>query len=392
MAQKELVTLLLCTDKLFSVSNQLNFALVLESGWESVKKMSKYNDFDWVFSYDHLLKSADLCKRNVYWKASVQNFMFEKDFNVSVIHNELMENRFRVKHKHKFSLYERGKKRIIQSVHIRERVVQRCLCDYCLTPLLEPTLCYDNCASQKDKGISFAINRVQRHLQKYYRKHGNKGYVLLFDYSNYFGSINHEMIMNKLKKYVTDERILNIIQIFINEFDEGLGLGSQVSQVLSLFAASSVDHMIKDEMRFKYYIRYMDDGLIIHNDKKELEELLKKIIQLSNDLGLTINTKKTHITSIKNFKFLKKRFSLLDNGKIIIRLSADSITRMRRKLKKYEGLYRAGKMSLENIETSYKSWRGFALQYNSYNTVKRLDKYYNELIKKILRKGGGSNE
>ena len=77
--------------------------------------MSKYNDFDWVFSYDHLLKSADLCKRNVYWKASVQNFMFEKDFNVSVIHNELMENRFRVKHKHKFSLYERGKKRIIQS-------------------------------------------------------------------------------------------------------------------------------------------------------------------------------------------------------------------------------------------------------------------------------------
>lgn len=392
MAQKELVTLLLCTDKLFSVSNQLNFALVLESGWESVKKMSKYNDFDWVFSYDHLLKSADLCKRNVYWKASVQNFMFEKDFNVSVIHNELMENRFRVKHKHKFSLYERGKKRTIQSVHIRERVVQRCLCDYCLTPLLEPTLCYDNCASQKNKGISFAIDRVQRHLQKYYRKHGNKGYVLLFDYSNYFGSINHEMIMNKLKKYVTDERILNIIQIFINEFDEGLGLGSQVSQVLSLFAASSVDHMIKDEMRFKYYIRYMDDGLIIHNDKKELEELLKKIIQLSNDLGLTINTKKTHITSIKNFKFLKKRFSLLDNGKIIIRLSADSITRMRRKLKKFEGLYRAGKMSLENIETSYKSWRGFALQYNSYNTVKRLDKYYDELIKKILRKGGGSNE
>lgn len=392
MAQKELVTLLLCTDKLFSVSNQLNFALVLESGWESVKKMSKYNDFDWVFSYDHLLKSADLCKRNVYWKASVQNFMFEKDFNVSVIHNELMENRFRVKHKHKFSLYERGKKRTIQSVHIRERVVQRCLCDYCLTPLLEPTLCYDNCASQKNKGISFAINRVQRHLQKYYRKHGNKGYVLLFDYSNYFGSINHEMIMNKLKKYVTDERILNIIQIFINEFDEGLGLGSQVSQVLSLFAASSVDHMIKDEMRFKYYIRYMDDGLIIHNDKKELEELLKKIIQLSNDLGLTINTKKTHITSIKNFKFLKKRFSLLDNGKIIIRLSADSITRMRRKLKKFEGLYRAGKMSLENIETSYKSWRGFALQYNSYNTVKKLDEYYDELIKKILRKGGGSNE
>ena len=353
--------------------------------------MDKYNNFDWVFSYDHLLKSADLCKRNVYWKASVQNFMYEKDFNVSVIHNELIQNRFRVKHKHKFSLYERGKKRKIQSVHIRERVVQRCLCDYCLTPLLEPTLCYDNCASQKNKGISFAINRVKRHLQKYYRKYGNDGYVLLFDYSNYFGSIDHEMIMNNVKKYVTDERILDLIQLFINEFDEGLGLGSQVSQVLSLFAASPIDHMIKDEMRFKYYIRYMDDGLIIHNDKKELEELLERIIQLSDKLGLTINKKKTHITSIKNFRFLKKRFSLLDNGRIIIKLSADSITRMRRKLKKFESLYHNGKMTFEHIETSYKSWRGFALQYNSYQSIKRVDEYYNKLIKNIKNKGGGND-
>lgn len=392
MVQKELVTFLLCTDKLFPVSNQLKYALVLELGWESEKEMSKYNDFNWVFSYDHLLKSADLCKRNVHWKASVQNFMFEKDFNVSVIHNELMETRFRVKHKHKFSLYERGKKRIIQSVHIRERVVQRCLCDYCLTPLLVSTLCYDNCASQKNKGISFAINRVKRHLQKYYRKYGNEGYVLLFDYSNYFGSIDHEMIMNQVKKYVTDERILNLIQIFINEFDEGLGLGSQISQVLSLFAASPIDHMIKDEMHLKYYIRYMDDGLIIHNDKKELEKLLDKIIQLSNKLGLTINKKKTHITSIKNFRFLKKRFCLLNNGKIIIKLSADSITRMRRKLKKFEGLYHKGKMTFEHIETSYKSWRGFALQYNSYQSVKRLDEYYNELIKNIKKEGGDNSE
>ena len=353
---------------------------------KKVNNYNEYDDFEKVFSYEHLLKSADLCKRNVFWKASVQNFMYEKEFNVSVIHNELMNNCFKIKHRHKFQLYERGKLRTIQSVHIRERVVQRCLCDYCLTPILEPTLCYDNCASQKYKGVSFAINRVKRHLQKYYRKFGNDGYVLLFDYSNYFGSIDHEIIMNNVKKYVTDKRILDLLQLFINEFDEGLGLGSQVSQVLSLYAASPIDHMIKDEMRFKYYIRYMDDGLIIHNDKKELEELLEKIILLSKELGLTINKKKTHITSITNFRFLKKRFFLMDNGKIIVKLSADSITRMRRKLKKYEGLYNAGKISLENIETSYKSWRGFALQYNSYNSVQRLDEYYKELITKIMGK------
>ena len=86
MAQKELVTFLLCTDKLFPVSNQLKYALVLELGWESEKEMSKYNDFNWVFSYDHLLKSADLCKRNVYWKASVQNFIDRKSTRLNSSH------------------------------------------------------------------------------------------------------------------------------------------------------------------------------------------------------------------------------------------------------------------------------------------------------------------
>lgn len=351
-----------------------------------------YNNFEEVFSYEHLLKSADLCKRNVFWKASVQNFMYEKEYNVSVIHNELMNGCFKVKHRHKFNLYERGKLRTIQSVHIRERVVQRCLCDYCLTPLLAPTFCYDNCASLKNKGISFAIDRVKRHLQKYYRKNGNDGYVLLFDYSDYFGSIGHEMIMEQLKKYVTDQRLLDIIQIFLDEFDKGLGLGSQVSQVLSLFAASPIDHMIKDELRFKYFIRYMDDGLIIHNDRKVLEDLLEKIIEKSKEYGLTISEKKTHITSLKNFKFLKKRFSLLDNGKIIVKLSKDSITRMRRKLKRFEHLYLTGKMSVENIRTSYESWRGYALQYDSYQSVQRLNKQYRELLKRIDKIGGQQNE
>ena len=88
---------------------------------------------------------------------------------------------------------------------------------------------------------------------------------------------------------------------------------------------------------------------------------------------------------------MKKRFSLLDNGRIIIKLSADSITRMRRKLKKFESLYHNGKMTFEHIETSYKSWRGFALQYNSYQSIKRLDEYYNKLIKNIKNKGGGND-
>lgn len=348
--------------------------------------------FEEVFSYEHLLHAADLCRENVYWKASVQNFMYEKEYNVSVIHNELMNGKFKIKHRFNFDIFERGKKRHIQSVHIRERVVQRCLCDYCLTPLLEPTFCYDNCASQKGKGIDFAINRTKRHLQKYYREHGNTGYVLLFDYSDYFGSIDHEMIMSQVKKYVTDQRILDIIQLFVSEFDSGLGLGSQVSQVLSLLAASPVDHMIKDELRFKYFIRYMDDGLVIHHDKKQLEQLLELIKEKSKELHLTLNLKKTRIVSIKRFTFLKKRFMLEDNGKIVTKLAKSSIVRTRRKLKKYPKLCACGRMTIDDVKQSYQSWRGYALQYDSYKTVQSMDKYYNDAIRLITNGGDKHNE
>lgn len=350
-----------------------------------------HNDFEEVFSFEHLLSSANLCKRGVNWKASVQNFMYEMEYNVNSLHNELMSGNFKIKHRYEFDIFERGKKRHIQSVHIRERVVQRCLCDYCLTPLLEPTFCYDNCASQKGKGIDFAIRRVKRHLQKYYREYGNKGYVLLFDYSDYFGSIDHEMIMNKVKQYVTDERILEIIELFINEFDSGLGLGSQISQVLSLLAASPVDHMIKDELRFKYYVRYMDDGLIIHHDKKELKELMKKIQEVSEKLHLKLNLNKTRIASVRSFTFLKKRFLLTDNGEIVTKLSPETITRTRRKLKKFPKLFAEGKIDIEQVKASYKSWRGYALRYDSYNTVQKMDEYYHEALKKISEIGGGNN-
>lgn len=113
-----------------------------------------HNDFEEVFSFEHLLSSANLCKRGVNWKASVQNFMYEMEYNVNSLHNELMSGNFKIKHRYEFDIFERGKKRHIQSVHIRERVVQRCLCDYCLTPLLEPTFCYDNCASQKARALT----------------------------------------------------------------------------------------------------------------------------------------------------------------------------------------------------------------------------------------------
>lgn len=81
-----------------------------------------------------------------------------------------------------FDLMERGKLRHIRSVHIAERVVQRCLCDNALVPLFSAAFVYDNAASLKGKGIDFAMDRLTCHLQRYYRKHGTDGWALVFDF------------------------------------------------------------------------------------------------------------------------------------------------------------------------------------------------------------------
>lgn len=343
-----------------------------------------YNDFDKVFTYDNLLASAFICKRNVNWKASVQNFMREVHFNVYKIYDELHRGRFKVKCTYEFDTYERGKRRHIRSVHIRERVVQRCLCDNCLLPILERTFIYDNCASLKNKGITFTVNRVVAHLQKHYRQYGTEGYVLLFDFTDFFGSIDHNKIMEQVKRYVTDERLLHLIYTFVKMYkgDVGLGLGSQISQTLALLAVSPVDHLIKDKYRVKHYVRYMDDGMIIHNDKAFLEFLLSEIEKKAAELGLQINTRKTRIVKLDSgFTFIKKKISVdADTGKINIRISRRSITRMRRKLKALKGFHDRGMAELDDIEQMYNSWRGTVCKYDTYNTVKNMDKLYNSLF------------
>lgn len=345
-------------------------------------KNAEYDNYDKVFTFDHLCNAAKKCRNNVGWKGSVQTFMNEMYSNVEKIYNDLENRTFRITHKYNFSTYERGKLRAIQSVHIRERVVQRCLCDYCLTPILEPTFTYDNCASQKNKGTHFALQRLKRHLQKYYNQYGSDGYVLKFDIHDYFGTINRDLLMSMLRKYITDQDLLSVIQLFLDEYTDplGIGLGSQISQVLSLFYLSPVDHLIKDRLRMKYYVRYMDDGIIICNDKAELEAVLAAIKEMLATLGLELSPKKTTICKLSHITFLQKRISLLDNGRIVVKISRQSITRERRKLKKLITKWKAGEVKYRHVISSYKAWKGTALKFDAYSTVKSMDELFYRLV------------
>lgn len=351
------------------------------------KKQQKLLSFGTVFSYDNLYKSYIRCRKNVGWKASTQRYVVQAPLMVQRTKQKLMNGTFRSAGFYEFDLFERGKKRHIKSVKIEERVVQRCLCDHALVPVIESTFIYDNGASQKNKGYHFAMNRMKRHLQYHYRKHGTEGYVLLFDFHHFFDNVSHEVVKRIIDKEFDDKWIRGLTYHFINNFgDKGMGLGSQISQTLALASSSKMDHVIKEQLQVKCYGRYMDDGYLIHTDKGFLKECLQVIRKLCDELGIILNEKKTQIVKLTHgFTWLKGRFFLLDGGRVITKIYKKSVVRERRKLKRLRKFYDSGRITADDIWCAYQSWRSYACYFDAYHTVKNMDSLFLKLFGKDIR-------
>lgn len=340
------------------------------------------DNYEEVFSYKNLYTSYKCCRRGVAWKASVQKYITQAPLNVLHTHRQLMAGKFKSPGFYEFDLYERGKHRHIRSTVISERVVQRCLCDNALVPVLERTFIYDNGASMKYKGYDFAVRRITQHLQEHYRKHGQEGYVLLFDFSKFFDNVSHAIVKQQLHDQFTDERLLALTEHFIDAFGgKGLGLGSQISQVLALASANRLDHYVKEVLRIRGYGRYMDDGYLIHPSKTYLQECVVHIQAICDMLGITLNRKKTQIVKLSHgFTWLKIRFFLTESGKVVKKIYKRSVTRMRIKLKKLHRKMAAGKMTFSDVFATWQSWKSYAEKFDAYHTVQNMAKLYAQLF------------
>ena len=346
------------------------------------EKYAKADSFTNVFSYRNLYQSYKCCRRGVAWKSSVQKYITQAPLNVLHTYKQLMAGKFRSPGFYEFDLYERGKHRHIRSTVIGERVVQRCLCDYALVPMLGRTFIYDNGASMKYKGYDFAVRRLETHLHEHYRKHGQSGYILLFDFSKFFDNVSHEVVKGILHGQFSDEKLLALTEHFIDAFgSKGMGLGSQISQVLALASANRLDHYVKEVLRIRGYGRYMDDGYLIHPSKEYLQECVKHIQAICDELGITLNQKKTQIVKLSHgFTWLKIRFFLTETGKVVKKIYKRSVTRMRIKLKKLHRKLMAGKVEFPDIFATWQSWKSYAEKFNAYHTVQNMAELYTQLF------------
>jgi hypothetical protein len=349
--------------------------------------IGRYDNFDLLTDPENLYRAYRRAKLGVSWKESVQRYASLWLLNINKTVRKLNAGEKISNGFVEFDIKERGKNRHIKSIHISERVVQKCLCDQVLVPMLSRTLVYDNGASLKNKGTHFALRRFIVHMARFYRKNNfsNKGYALIIDFSRFFDSIRHDVLLNKLSKYIEDKRLFDLVSGFITVFGDNisLGLGSQISQAGAVFYPSKeVDHFIKEKLGIKYYGRYMDDLYLIHHDKDYLKYCLQNIITQCESIGITVNTKKTRIVPLKRgIVFLKGRYSLNENGRVIRLPCRPSTVRMRRKLKKFRRLVDEGRMNYRDVYLAYQSWRnGYMKRFNAYYRVRKMDGYYCRLF------------
>lgn len=354
------------------------------------KRFGAFDDFDNVFTFDHLWESHKKCLRGVGWKTSVQKHRNRPITNVATLYIQLHNGTYKSKGFYLFTIVERGKLRHIKSVHISERVVQRCLCDYSLVPILSASMIYDNGACIKGKGIDFAKDRLNCHLQRYFREHkSNEGYALVIDYSSFFDRILHDKLKEIIRRYYSDERIIRLYEHFIDMFGEiGLGLGSQVSQISALRYPGALDQSVKSDLHVKYYARYSDDSYLIHESKDYLHFCKRKIEEFCAEYGIKLNPKKTQIVKLsRGIPFLKHRFVLLDTGEVLRLPNEESEKRMRGKIRVFARWLVEGIITFEAIENSNVSWASHLLKSNAHHKLRNMQKYYTEkIIKGALQK------
>lgn len=311
-------------------------------------------------SLDNVHEAARDAAKGVRWKASVQRYMIHSLRNSLYARRDLLAGNDIRKGFVRFHVIERGKDRAIAAPRFSERVIQKAVTRAVMAPAVWPTLTPGCAANMRGRGTDYALMRLKGQLAEHYRRHGAEGYVLLMDFSDYFGTIDHGTALDLVRRTLTDPAAVEFMRLQIEANGRiGLGLGSEPNQALAVAIPSPLDHLGERWRGIEASGRYMDDSYFIALDKETLWRFLDAARAMCSSLGITVNERKTRVVKLtRGFTFLKKRFRFTESGRIVVTPIPKSLARERRKLRTHARMVAEGSMTLEQAYVSYMSFRG----------------------------------
>jgi len=307
------------------------------------------------------------------YRGGVLQFRQYLEHNLLQIQNELINKTYHTGEYRTFFVYE-PKARLVAALPFRDRVVQHALCTV-IEPIWERRFIYDSYACRLGKGMHAGANRTQAFLRSAQRKWG-KIYCLKGDVLKYFPNIDHGILKSLIRKRITCPDTLWLCDEIIDSAKQlnkgrakGIPIGNLTSQLFANIYLHELDKLVKQELRQPFYVRYMDDFVIIGNDKADLQKMRQQIAYfLKEHLSLELNGK-TQVFPLKGrgIDFLGYRIwpthRLLRNS---------TKKRIRRALKTFSKLYSQGSINAREINASIQSWLGHMKHCNSYRLRKKV--------------------
>lgn len=294
-----------------------------------------------------------------------------------------------------------SKKRHIKAAPFRDRVVHHALCNV-IEPIFDKGFIDDSYACRKDKGTRKAVKRLKQFLRSAYGQIENlkkvtltdtsvsikdRGketykkselYVLKCDVSKYFDNIDHALLLDMIKKKISDEKVIWLTNMIIESINtnkdmgKGIPIGNLTSQLFANVYLNELDQFVKHTLRKKQYIRYMDDFIILGDNKRELVRV-KLLVGafLRNSLQLELHSRKSIVHPVwKGIDFL---------GYVVferhILLRKDTVMRFVRRIRVYQKRMSRKELEYEKIIRSAMSWVAYAKYARSWKLRKRIGEH-----------------
>jgi retron-type reverse transcriptase len=365
------------------------------------------NLYGQLCSFQNIFLSFINARKGKTQKPYIIEFEKELSKNLFTIQKDLINETYKPKPLEVFILRDPKTRRISKS-HFSDRIVHHAVYNI-IQPFLEKMFIYDSYANRVNKGTLAAIKRFEYFKRKVSHnytqlkdKKNIKGYVLKADVRKFFDSVNHDILLKILSRKIADTKVMKLIKIILDNHEspipgKGMPLGNLTSQFFANVYLNELDQYVKHTLKAKYYIRYVDDFVILDNSKEKLEFYKGEIDKyLRKELDVQLHPDKSRIFSLyRGTPFLGAR--IYTHHRLLI---PRNIRKFRKKLTRICKKYDNHTIEFDDVYDCIEGWVAHSMQTSSHNLRKKilrpLDKYfdtgistkeYNRYIKRMKELG-----
>lgn len=339
-----------------------------------------------VIGFDALFVSARKCWKGIGRKFSAQSYMTNIIERTLEIGSALQSGKYKEGATHIVSI-QYPKPRTALAISFRDRVYQRSLNDVALYPQVTHSFIYHNLACQKNKGTNKARAEYKAMLHRAFLKYRtNKFQIIECDIKGYYDNMRHTEVERIFHNHCDEWTATKAAETLRSQYkgETGYNPGSQMVQIAGIAYLDEFDHFVKEQLREKMYIHYMDDIRIIESSDADCRTILDKIARKLAEVGLTLHEKKTRvITADRGGLFLGFIFRVTESGKVLMLRDPAKVKDNRRRLRRLARLVRRGRRTAHDFDVCYECIRACMSEGNSKRLIKNMDDFANSLRKDI---------